>query len=172
MYTDGACSNNPGIGGWAFAFFDEKEAKYFSGNNVYTTNNRMELTAVLKGIRYVLKNIDELLDSLKVVNDEVVELEVISDSAYVVNAIKSNWIQSWKNNGWKTKDGSDVKNQDLWFVLSKYMNLLSVKGITLIVTKVKGHSGNTMNEKVDELAKEEIEKLKGEFENEDSEIYL
>lgn len=144
-YTDGACSGNPGPGGWAAILLFDAGKQDISGNELYTTNNRMELKAVV--------------ETMNVLNDlNCKHIEIYSDSAYVVNAINKCWITKWANNGWKTTSFDDVKNKDLW---KRLLHLLltgpheSVKFI-----KVKGHSGNEHNELVDVLAKKEVERAK------------
>lgn len=139
LYTDGACSGNPGPGGWAAVLIYNDLKKEMSGGEKETTNNRMELTAVVKG-----------LSALKY----ACEVNVYSDSAYVVNAIKEGWIDSWQKSGWKTADKKPVKNQDLW------ENLLSLlKTHKVVFNKVKGHADDSLNNRCDQLARGEVEKL-------------
>ena len=134
IYTDGACSPNPGIGGWGAVLISEEHGlrTEISGSEVDTTNNRMELTAVIKA-----------LGALK--NPCVVEL--FTDSSYVKNAFEQKWLKNWQIKGWKTKGGKPVKNKDLW------LHLLEVSHDHVVSWHwVKGHSGNTENERCDELA--------------------
>lgn len=147
IYTDGACSGNPGPGGWAVVFNTEKECKQYSGGNASTTNNRMELTAVIECMKRVLKT-----------KDTKSEFEVYSDSAYVVNAINNKWLQSWKANGWKTRQKDDVKNKDLWEQAEKYLQHIKDAGQKIVLIKIKGHAGSTFNELCDKLAKEQRDK--------------
>lgn len=144
IYTDGACSGNPGPGGWAMVFNTDTECQTHSGYDTSTTNNRMELTAV----------IETLLKILECGNKDDV-YEIYSDSAYVVNAIVSEWLPRWKNSGWKTKSGDDIKNKNLWKKADDCLNKLKEDGYTYKFIKVKGHAGNTFNELVDGLARKE-----------------
>lgn len=146
VFTDGACSENPGAGGWAAVFNLKNGYKVISGHEASTTNNRMELMAVIKALQKAI--------SKGILND----VEVHSDSAYVVNAVTKGWFVRWKVNGWKTTSGEDVKNRDLWEELDKLMK--QMHGFELV--KVKGHSGNTFNEIADKAAREEVLKAKAE----------
>ena len=114
IYTDGACSGNPGKGGYASILIYKGVEKIISGSEKETTNNRMELMAVIKG-----------LEALK----EPCEVNLYSDSAYVINAITENWLENWKSIGWKTANKKPVKNIDLWQDLDK---LLSVHKVNFI----------------------------------------
>ncbi len=136
IYTDGACSGNPGPGGWAAVLLYKGTEKEISGFVKETTNNRMELTAVIEGLN-ILKQ------SCKVT--------VYSDSAYVCNAFLQGWIISWELNGWKTSKKTPVENQDLWKLL---MNCAKDHQVTWV--KVKGHSDNKYNNRCDELARKAI----------------
>ncbi len=139
LYTDGACSGNPGMGGWgAILMYNEKE-KVLSGNADLTTNNRMELTAVIQG-----------LSALK----EACEVDVYSDSAYVVNAFLQDWVGNWAKNGFKTSKGK-VQNLDLWQDLLSLCDKHNVRW-----HKVKGHADNEYNNRCDKLATGEIDKLR------------
>ena len=148
IYTDGACSENPGPGGWAAVFNTESKCLTITGNEVETTNNRMELRAVIEAFKKIAKT--------KSNN----EFEIFCDSAYVVNAINNHWIEVWQRNKWKTTKGDDVKNKDLWEEFSKVKDEVCSKGICVTLVKIKGHAGNTFNEMVDKLAKEESMKAK------------
>lgn len=150
IFTDGACSENPGPGGWAAVFNTESKCFTISGNEIETTNNRMELKAVIEAFKKILEKSKRPENCF----------EIFSDSAYVVNAINSYWIESWKKNNWKTTKGEDVKNKDLWEELVRLRKELTLKGINVAITKIKGHSGDTFNELVDKLAKEESMKAK------------
>ena len=140
LYTDGACSGNPGIGGWGAILQYNGAEKILSGGDMNTTNNRMELMAVIMG-----------LEKIK----EECEVEVYSDSAYVVNAFLQDWITAWVENGWRTKGKSEVQNIELWKRL-----LLQTKRHVVSWNKVKGHADNELNNRCDALARGEIEKLK------------
>ena len=137
IYTDGACSGNPGPGGWGAVLLYGNRIKEISGGEDNTTNQRMELTAVVEALR-----------ALKVTGWDVV---VHSDSAYIVNAFREDWIGRWQKNGWKNSKKEDVANQDLWKTLLALMNKNRVR-----IEKVKGHSGDRWNERCDELARNAI----------------
>lgn len=146
IYTDGACSGNPGPGGWAAVFTMPRQIKSIHGCDISTTNNRMELTSVIRSIQYV---VDGKLDGEC---GSIDALDIHSDSAYVVNAINNGWIDVWKRKQWVTQGGKGVKNQDLWEKLVGLLESAKRKGIYVSFVKVKGHSGNTFNEMVDKLA--------------------
>lgn len=139
IYTDGACSGNPGPGGWGAILMYKDTKKEISGGKKDTTNNIMELTAVIEALK-LLKY--------------PCEVSVYSDSAYVVNAFLQNWIINWKKNNWRTSDKKEVKNKDLWQQLLELTNIHLVKFI-----KVKGHSDNQYNNRCDELARNAIKEL-------------
>lgn len=143
IFTDGACSGNPGPGGWAAVFNLESESKTLSGCEVQTTNNRMELIAVVKAISKVVN----LKGNGKLQKYDSVEIH--SDSAYVVNAINNGWLKSWKKNGWKTSANEDVKNKELW----KKLDVLLNSDIDIKLIKVKGHAGIMFNEMADKEAR-------------------
>ena len=138
IYTDGACSGNPGAGGWGAILMHGARKKEFSGFEKETTNNRMELTAVI-----------EALSKLK----DVCTVSLYSDSAYVVNAINNGWLENWKKNGWIGSDKKPVKNIELW----KALDVLLSKHIVTFI-KVKGHADNEFNNRCDQLATGEIAK--------------
>lgn len=143
VYTDGACSGNPGPGGWAAVILGPEDRIEISGYELQTTNNRMELKAVIEAIK-----IARVLQHKRI--------EICSDSAYVINAIKKDWVGKWKQNCWKTAQHTDVKNKDLW------LEFLSVTKTfyDLCFVKVKGHDGNVHNEAADRLARREVERIK------------
>lgn len=138
IYTDGACSGNPGTGGWAAVLTYGGKTKEISGFEPQTTNNRMELRAVIEAIAAVKLGF---------------ECEIYSDSAYVVNAVNNNWLFSWQQNGWKTAANKPVKNPDLWQRLLQELNRRKISFI-----KVKGHAAVELNERCDFLARMEIER--------------
>lgn len=148
IFTDGACSENPGPGGWAAVFNTASKCSTISGNEKMTTNNRMELKAVIEAFKKVLSK------------NKNAEYELYSDSAYVVNSINNGWIDKWQQNNWKTTKNDDVKNRDLWEELACLKNKAESLGVYIKVIKIKGHAGNTFNELVDKLAKEESFKAK------------
>ena len=134
IYTDGACSGNPGKGGWAAVIIEDKNEKTISGSEPLTTNNRMELSAVINALKEVGS----------------AELDIYTDSKYVKNGIES-WIKNWKINGWMTAAKQPVKNKDLWLELDI---LVSKKEIEW--KWVKGHSNDHYNTIVDEAARKAI----------------
>ena len=139
LYTDGACSGNPGPGGWgAILRFGEHE-KELSGGEAKTTNNRMELSAVIAG-----------LSALK----EPCEVEIISDSKYVIGAVTQGWAVKWQKNGWVKPDKKPALNPDLW---EKLLALLGKHKVTF--TWVKGHAGHPENERCDQMAVAESKKF-------------
>lgn len=153
VYTDGACSGNPGPGGWACLYLFPEEIQLLSGGAVKTTNNRMELMAVLKAL--------ELFLDRYCYKDSFDTFEVCSDSAYIVNSINQGWLEVWKNNRWcSTKGTGAVKNYDLWRQVQKHLETLKWIGVNYIFTKVEGHSGIECNEIVDKAAKEEVQRFK------------
>lgn len=151
VYTDGACSNNPGPGGWGVVFTGQEKLKVLSGFNVSTTNNKMELKAVVEAMKYIADNVDSFNST---------SFEILSDSAYVVNAINSHWITKWMSNGWKTSKGGFVKNKYLWETYFDLYHKLKGMGVCFNVIKVKGHSGDTYNEYIDGIAKREASKAR------------
>lgn len=136
LYTDGACSGNPGAGGWGCVLIYKDVQKSWSGYDAQTTNNKMELTAVIEGLK-----------KLK----EPCNVDVYTDSAYVSNAFLQNWIEKWKNNGFRGSDKKPIQNLDLWQQLIGLCNVHKVK-----FHKVKGHSDNELNNLCDKLATTEI----------------
>lgn len=139
IYTDGACSGNPGPGGWGAVLMYGEHHREFSGGAPDTTNNRMELLAVITA-----------LEALK----EPCAVELFTDSQYIVNAINEGWLSSWRKRGWRRKDG-EVKNVDLWITL---VPLLETHDVTF--NWVKGHAENEHNNRCDELAVAESMKYK------------
>ncbi len=148
IFTDGACSENPGPGGWGAVFYKDTKQEIISGHEVETTNNRMELMAVVESLRKIIHDRDYLKDK--------VSYKIFCDSAYVVNSINSKWIEKWKLNGWRTTRGEEIKNKDLWIKLLKLIGKLIEKDISVEVIKIKGHSDNAFNDHVDEIAKAEV----------------
>lgn len=138
IYCDGACSYNPGPGGWACVLDYKGNQKEFAGFVEDTTNNRMELTAAMQGLL-----------ALK----EPCNVSIYTDSAYIHNAFNNGWILAWQNNGWRKKDKKPVENQDLW---KELINL--TKNHTVKWFKVKGHADDEMNNRCDKLAREQIKK--------------
>ena len=139
IYTDGACSGNPGPGGWGAILEFGPHRKELSGFVAGTTNNRMELFAAISA-----------LGALK----EPCNVRLYSDSNYLVQAFNDHWIDNWKRNGWKTSNGTKVENQDLWFILMAQTKKHNVEFI-----KVKGHADHPENNRCDELAREAVQQL-------------
>ena len=137
IYTDGACSGNPGIGGWGVVILENnKDNIFLNGGDDNTTNNRMELQAAIEALRYF---------------SEKQNITLVTDSKYVKDGIQS-WIQNWKKNGWKTAAKKPVKNIDLWKELDDLVENHSVNW-----KWVKGHSGNPGNDRADQLANKGID---------------
>lgn len=151
IYTDGACSGNPGAGGWGAVICLSEKVEKLSGFEADTTNNRMELTGVINGLRTVLDKIYQ--EGL-----EKVDLEIVSDSAYVINAINLNWLEYWKNNDYINSKGDTVKNRDLWEQLDSILHEAQFVSVPITFTKIKGHAGHPMNELADKLAVNEYKK--------------
>lgn len=136
IYTDGACSGNPGPGGWGAILVYKDIKKEISGGKKDTTNNVMELTAVIEALKLV---------------KFPCKIRVYSDSAYVVNGFLQGWIYNWIKKNWRTSDGSPVKNKELWEILYNFTKTHEIEFI-----KVKGHSDNEFNNRCDELARNAI----------------
>ena len=139
IYTDGACTGNPGPGGWAAIIMSENNKKELFGGEKLTTNNRMELTAAIKALEYCTKQEKGQL-SLK-------QIKIYTDSNYVKDGITV-WINNWEKNNWKTADKKNVKNIDLWKKLKELTESNQIQW-----NWIKGHSNDRMNDLVDELAK-------------------
>ncbi len=140
LFTDGACLGNPGPGGWAALLRYKGTEKELAGGEPLTTNNRMEMLAVIEGLRALTRRS---------------KVEVFTDSQYVQKGI-TEWIHGWKKRGWRTADKQPVKNADLWQVLDAARGGHEVKW-----TWVRGHAGHAENERVDQLARAEAEKFRG-----------
>lgn len=139
MFTDGACSGNPGPGGWGTILRSKGTEKELSGGEANTTNNRMELLAVINGLSALNRKC---------------EITIYTDSQYVVNGITKGWAQSWKENGWRKKDKKPALNADLWDML---LNLLSEHEYSFVW--LKGHDGHPENERCDKMAVAESQKF-------------
>lgn len=139
IYTDGACSGNPGPGGWGAVLIYKEHRKILRGGKAHTTNNEMELTAVVSAL-------EALTERCKVT--------VFSDSSYVVNAFNQKWIYGWAKNGWKNSKKETLPNLELWQRFYSLMN-----GQDLEFVWVKGHAENELNELCDHIAVEEREKF-------------
>ena len=140
LYTDGACSGNPGLGGWGAVLLYGEHRSELCGSEAETTNNRMEITAVIEGLKRL---------------KYPCEVNVYSDSAYTVNAFSEGWVYAWEKNGWKKADKKPVLNEELWREL---LSLTRVHKVTF--HKVKGHADNELNNRCDELARGAIEDLR------------
>lgn len=132
LYTDGACSGNPGPGGWGALLIWNNHQKEISGGAPNTTNNRMEMRAVIEGLKAIKKPC---------------HVKIHSDSALIVNTFTKNWIKSWQKRGWKKSNKKPVENQDLWKEMLAVMKPHKVEWI-----KVKGHADDELNNRVDRLA--------------------
>ncbi len=142
IYTDGACSGNPGPGGWAAILIYNETSKEIWGAEPQTTNNRMELTAAIAALRALKRPC---------------RVRLYSDSSYLVNAFNNGWLQNWQNNGWKNSRKDPVENRELW---EELLELSKVHDISWI--KVKGHADNIYNNRCDELAVAAIKQLRPE----------
>ena len=131
IFTDGACKGNPGVGGWGVLIKSSNYINELKGYEQLTTNNRMELIAVIEGIKSIEKNVN---------------IEITTDSKYVKNGINL-WINNWKKNDWKTSSKKPVKNKELWLDLDKLVQNYNIEW-----KWVKGHSGHPGNERADQLA--------------------
>lgn len=138
MYTDGACSYNPGPGGYGIVLIYNGIEKQFSGFNESTTNNRMEITAVIEGLKKLKESCD---------------VTIYTDSAYTMNAFDLGWLDDWQAKGWKNSQKKDVLNKDLWQELLQEMSRHTISWV-----KVKGHSDNKYNNICDKLARAEIDR--------------
>lgn len=132
LFTDGACSGNPGKGGWGAILRFNGHEKELCGGEMETTNNRMELTAVIRG-----------LEALK----EPCQVRLTSDSKYVIDAVSKGWVYSWKKNGWRKADKKPALNVDLWEMLLPLLEMHTVEFVW-----VKGHQGHPENERCDKMA--------------------
>lgn len=139
IYTDGACSGNPGKGGWGAILMYGDTKKEISGAEMMTTNNQMELTAPIKALALLKRPC---------------KVKVYSDSAYLINAFKEGWIYNWQKNGWKTASKQNVKNRELWEEIYRFTKIHEIEWI-----KVKGHADNEYNNRCDELAVQAIKTL-------------
>lgn len=140
IYTDGACSGNPGPGGWGTILDYKGKRKELCGCEAVTTNNRMELTAVIEGLK-----------ALK----EKCSVTVVTDSQYVANGINLGWARSWQKNGWRKKDKKPALNPELW---EELLQLCDKHTVT--INWIKGHAGHPENERCDEMAVNESQKFK------------
>jgi len=139
IYTDGACSGNPGKGGWGAILMYGDKKKEISGAELETTNNRMELTAPIEALKLLKRPCC---------------VKLYSDSAYLINAFSQGWIYNWQMNGWKTSDKKDVKNRELWETIYQFTQIHKIEWI-----KVKGHSDNEYNNRCDKMAVDAIKTL-------------
>ncbi len=139
IYTDGSCLNNPGAGGWGAILLYQENKKIISGGEKNTTNNKMELLAVI-----------EALKALK----EPCDVDLYTDSMYVKNGI-TNWINTWKQNGWKTSTKKEVKNQEFWKILDELQEKHKINWHW-----VKAHNNNKLNTEVDNIARKSAENIK------------
>jgi ribonuclease HI len=139
IYTDGACSKNPGPGGWGCVLIYGSHRKEASGSAEDTTNNRMELTAAIEALGMLKRSCS---------------VDLYTDSAYLCNAFEKGWLNQWRRNGWKTSNKHDVENRDLW---EQIVSLCTTHIVRF--HKVKGHSDNAENNRCDKLARDAIKGL-------------
>ncbi|PYN56710.1 MAG: ribonuclease HI [Candidatus Rokuibacteriota bacterium] len=139
LYTDGACTGNPGPGGWAALILDGDAERVVSGAAAHTTNQRMELTAVAEGLAAIPGRR---------------RVHVYSDSAYIVNCFREGWWERWEKTGWRNSQKQPVANRDLWERI-----LRETRRHDVVWHKVRGHTGDPLNERVDALAREAIRSL-------------
>lgn len=140
LYTDGACSGNPGPGGWGALLIWNGKKKELSGGDPDSTNNRMEMQAVIEGLKALKRRCHVMIHS---------------DSALIINAFKKGWIRNWQLNGWRKADKKPVENRELWEEMIRYVDRHDVEWI-----KVKGHSDDELNNRVDQLAVQASQKYK------------
>lgn len=152
LYTDGACSGNPGPGGYGGILIYGDLKREYSGGEQVTTNNRMEITAVIEGLKRL---------------KYPCHVDVFSDSAYTVNAFINGWIYAWKKNGWKKADGKAVLNVDLWETLYSLTTVHEV-----VFHKVAGHADNELNNRCDALARGAIDELRKTLPNVEENILI
>lgn len=139
VYTDGACSGNPGPGGWGAVMLWNGRRKELSGGNPHTTNNQMEMQAVIEALKALKKPC---------------RVYIHSDSALIINAMTKGWIQNWQKRGWRKANKKPVENKELWQQMLEAMKPHEVTWV-----KVKGHSGDELNDRADELAVAESKKF-------------
>jgi len=139
IFTDGACSGNPGPGGWGTILRYNGVEKELSGGEPETTNNRMELTAVIEGLKCLKRRCD---------------VELYTDSKYVADSIEKGWAKSWQKNGWKKADKKPALNSDLWEIMLNELEKQNVK-----IIWIKGHDGHPENERCDKLAVAQSQKF-------------
>jgi len=139
LYTDGSCSGNPGPGGWGWVLQYGEHQKGGYGACMHTTNNRMELLAVITGLHQI--------------TNKSIPVEVYSDSNYIVNAMTQGWIENWRSRDWLNTRKKEVANRDLW----EYLSQLTTQFDTISFNWVKGHNGHPGNEQADQLAREGME---------------
>lgn len=155
IYTDGACSTELRLGGWAVVYkFENEDVFCETGHATNTTNNQMELYAFYKALKFIYNSVSDC------------EIEIYSDSAYVVNAVKLGWLKKWSKNGWMLSSGDGkIKNVKLWKAILNILSYLEeycfdYGCMSLKIEKVKGHNGDELNEMADKLATSEVKKLK------------
>ena len=139
IYTDGACIGNPGLGGWGAIIISQNNEKKISGGSELTTNNRMEMQAVVEALKCI---------------ETTSSITLYTDSKYIINGISS-WIYRWKENNWTSSNKRPIKNIDLWKIIDSFTSKHNIEW-----KWVKGHSGDYYNEEVDKLARAEAEKFK------------
>ena len=139
IYTDGACIGNPGLGGWGAIIINQDNEKKISGGSQLTTNNRMEMQAVVEALKFI---------------KTASSITLYTDSKYIINGISS-WIYKWKKNNWTSSNKKPIKNIDLWIIIDSFTSKHTIEW-----KWIKGHSGDYYNEEVDKLARAEAEKFR------------
>lgn len=157
LYTDGACSGNPGPGGWGAIIEHNGKKTEMSGGEAETTNNRMELTAVIEGLKACVPYIER--------NGDTCVVDLFSDSKYVIDALEKGWAKNWQKNNWRKGDGKAALNADLWEIL---LNLIDQ--FKMSYHWVKGHANNPYNNRCDELAVAEWQRIKTKGDNEQQNV--
>lgn len=140
IYSDGACSGNPGPGGWGSIVIDQNQVVELGGADYSTTNNRMEMTATLEALKYCLRQ-----------KTKAKQILIFTDSVYVIRGI-TQWIFGWKKRGWKNAENAEVSNQDIWIDFDQVVRAIKSEKIELKWNFIKGHTGVPGNERCDEIA--------------------
>lgn len=157
IYTDGACTNDR-FGGWSAIFYTHKGVVIYGGNGSETTNNRMELRAIIEALKRIVDYDTWYFGRYNKYPD--VKYEIFSDSAYCINCICNRWYVEWRNNHWRNAKGDEIKNPDMWDECGTLIEYVQDAGIPVRFFKVKGHSGNPQNDLADMVARSESLKAK------------
>lgn len=160
IYTDGACTNDS-FGGWSAVFYTHKGIIIYSGYKKNTTNNRMELKAIIESLKKIIEYDEWYFQRNQKYSN--VTYEIFSDSAYCINTICNYWYVQWRNNHWKNAKGEEIKNPDMWDECGTLIEYVQDAGISVRFYKVKGHSGNPKNDVADMVARSESLKAQREL---------